>query len=107
MDCRQFSIVINLNGFCHVSNPETVLRKSYVMANDYLFVQTAVSLRTDGQNYFETPAQAGQGRRSSRKWFDSLVLQLGYNVIENHFIEYSGFDRPEGRGGVFYPISAS
>lgn len=103
-----FSIVLNVGGLYHVSDPETVLRKSHAMARDFLIVQTAVSLASDDPDYFETPAPGWTwGHRSSRQWFEALIRKLSYKVVEQHFLEYPGCDRPEDRGGIFYLISKS
>lgn len=49
-------IVANVGGLYHVDNPEKILELSYCMAKKYLIVQSVVSLATDDENYFESPA---------------------------------------------------
>ena len=78
---------------------------SYTMAKRYLIVQSVVNLATDNENYFESPAPGWTwGNRFSRKSFDKMIKELGYNVIDCHFNELEGNDRLEDRGSVYYLI---
>ncbi len=98
-------IVANVGGLYHVSNPEEILRKSYAMAKRYLIVQTVVSMAHTDAQYFESPAPGWTwGSRFSRASFDALIDRTGWTVVDRHFNELEGNDRPEDRGSVYYLI---
>ena len=98
-------VVANIGGLYHVNNPNKILAMSYTMAKRYLIVQSVVNLATDNENYFESPAPGWTwGNRFSRKSFDKMIKELGYNVIDCHFNELEGNDRLEDRGSVYYLI---
>jgi hypothetical protein len=98
-------IVANVGGLYHVANPEEILRKSYAMARRFLIVQTVVSMATDDEHYYESPAPGWTwGNRFSRASFDALIRATGWTVVDRHFNELEGNDRPEDRGSVYYLI---
>lgn len=102
---RRFSIVANVGGLYHVSNPREVLVRSYAMAERYLIIRNVVSLSTTDENYFEAPAPGWTwGTRFSRQSFDRLVQGLGWKIIDQSFNELKGNPRPEDRGSVYYLI---
>jgi hypothetical protein len=98
-------IVANVGGLYHVANPEQVLRKSHAMARRFLIVQTVVSLANHDPAYFETPAPGlPWGCRFSRESFDALMQRTGWTIVDRHFNELEGNDRPEDRGSVYYLV---
>ena len=101
-------IVANIGGLYHVTNPQEVLIMSYKMAKKYLIVQTVVSLATSSKEYFESPAPGWTwGNRFSKESFDFMIRSLNYTIIQSHFNELEGNDRPEDRGSLYYLIEKS
>lgn len=98
-------IVANVGGLYHVENPEEILRKSFAMARRFLIVQTVVSMATDDESYYASPAPGWTwGNRFSRASFDALIRRTGWAVVDRHFNELEGNDRPEDRGSVYYLV---
>ena len=95
----------NLGGLYHVNNPREILEKSYRMARRFLIVQSVVSMASDDENYFECPAPGWTwGCRFSRGWLLKAVGELGYEVIDTHFNELEGNNRPEDRGSLYFLV---
>lgn len=98
-------IVANIGGLYHLNNPEEILDLSYRMTNKYLIVQTVVSLATDDEDYYESPAPGWTwGNRFSRESFDNMIRKKGYQIVDQHFNELEGNSRSEDRGSVYYLI---
>ena len=98
-------IVANVGGLYHVPCPEEILEMSYGMAEKYLIVQNVVSLATDDENYYESPAPGWTwGNRFSRTSFDKVVRKYCPNIIDHHFNVLEGNGRQEDRGSVYYLI---
>ncbi len=98
-------VVANVGGLYHVDNPEQILELSYRMANKYLIVQSVVSLATDDEDYFESPAPGWTwGNRFSRKSFDKMIKKHCFHIVDQHFNELEGNNRSEDRGSVYYLI---
>lgn len=98
-------IVANIGGLYHVDAPEKILEMSYRMAKKFLIVQTVVSLATDDEDYFEAPAPGWTwGNRYCRKSFDKMLKGMSPDIIDHHFNELEGNNRPEDRGSVYYLI---
>jgi len=98
-------IVANVGGLYHVDNPEQILELSYRMANKYLIVQSVVSLATDDEDYYESPAPGWTwGNRFSRESFDIMIRKHRCQIVDQHFNELEGNDRQEDRGSVYYLI---
>ena len=98
-------IVANLGGLYHVANPLEVLRKSHALARRFLILQTVVSLATRDDRYFASPAPGWTwGCRFSRESFDRAIRETGWQVVDHHFNELEGNDRPEDRGSSYYLI---
>lgn len=101
-------IVANLGGLYHVGNPREILRKSHTLAKKFLIVQTVVSLARNEEDYLETPAPGWTwGSRFSRGWIEQEIQALGSEVVDRHFNELEGNDRPEDRGSVYYLLRKS
>lgn len=102
---RRFSVVANVGGLYHVSDPEAVLRQSYAMAEHFLIVQNVVSMCNDDVDYFERPAPGlSWGNRFSRRSFDALIERTGWRVLERDFNLLTANPREEDRGSVYYLI---
>ncbi|KPK25500.1 MAG: hypothetical protein AMK69_14150 [Nitrospira bacterium SG8_3] len=98
-------IVVNVGGLYHVDAPEKILELSCGMANNYLIVQSVVSLATEREDYFEAPAPGWTwGNRYSRKSFDKMIRKICPKIIDQHFNELEGNNRLEDRGSVYYLI---
>lgn len=98
-------IVANVGGLYHVANPLEVLAKSYAMARRYLIVQNVVSLANEDPRYFASPAPGWTwGSRFSRASFDKAMRDTGWDIVDQHFNELEGNDRPEDRGSAYYLV---
>ena len=98
-------IVANIGGLYHVSEPEKTLEMSYRMVKQYLIVQSVVSLATNDENYFESPAPGWTwGNRFSRKSFDKMIKRICPKIIDHRFNELEGNKELENRGSVYYLI---
>jgi len=99
------NVVANVGGLYHVSNPEEILEKSYNMAKRFLIVQSVVSMTNDDENYFESPAHGWNwGCRFNKNSFHKMIVSKGWKIIDYHFNELEGNERPEDRGSVYYLI---
>lgn len=98
-------IVANVGGLYHVENPEVILEKSYALARKFLIVQTVVSLATEADDYYESPAPGWNwGNRFSRGSFEKLIEKKAWNVVDRHFNILEGNQRLEDRGSVYFLI---
>jgi hypothetical protein len=98
-------IVANVGGLYHVADPLDILRKSHAMAKRYLIVQTVVSLASDDPQYFQSPAPGWTwGNRFSRESFDRVMRETGWQIVDRHFNELEGNERPEDRGSMYYLV---
>lgn len=100
-----YDVVANIGGLYHVSNPIEILRKSYDLAKHYLIVQSVVSLVSNRDDYFVSPAPGLQhGCRFSPQSFTKMVESQGYRIIDRFYNELEGNARPEDRGSVYFLI---
>jgi hypothetical protein len=98
-------IVANVGGLYHVDNPLEILHKSYRMAKRYLIVQNVVSLASTDAAYFRSPAPGWTwGSRFTVQSFDAAMRTAGWEVVDRHFNELEGNERPEDRGSLYYLI---
>lgn len=101
----EYDVVANIGGLYHVANPIEILRKSYDLAKRYLIVQSVVSLQSDSDDYFVSPAPGWQhGSRFSRQSFAKMVRDQGYRVIDEFFNELEGNQKPDDRGSCYFLI---
>lgn len=100
------SIVVNVGGLYHVSDPLRALEISHNMAQEYLIVQTVVSLANESADYFEAPAPGWTwGSRFSYAFLRREILKRGYKIMDEDRNVLSGNDRPEDRGSAYFLIS--
>jgi hypothetical protein len=98
-------IVANVGGLYHTSEPEKILELSYRIAKKYLIVQNVVSLATNNEDYYESPAPGWSwGNRFSRESFDKMLRGKNYQIIDQHFNVLEGNGHPKDRGSVYYLI---
>ena len=99
-----FTIVANVGGLYHVSDPGDVLRLSWQLSQRFLIVQSVVSLAHTDADYFEAPAPGWTwGSRFSEAWLCAQLLRLGGRVVDTHTNELTGNERLDDRGS-FYAI---
>ncbi|HAS22666.1 MAG TPA: hypothetical protein DCR51_05895 [Idiomarina loihiensis] len=103
---RQYDVVANIGGLYHLGNPEEVLDKSYALARNFLIVQNVVSMESNAEDYFVSPAPNWDwGSRYSRESFDKLICSKNWNVIDSHFNELESNEALSDRGSVYYLIA--
>ena len=101
----KIDIVANVGGLYHVSNPKEILLKSYNMANDYLIIQSVVSMENNNPDYFISPAPDWDwGCRFSRESFDKMVSSFGWDIMDRHFNELTGNKGLHDRGSAYYLV---
>jgi hypothetical protein len=99
------SIVINAGGLYHVEEPLRYLEQSYKMAEQYLIVQSAITIATEDENYFETPAPGWSwGCRFTYGYLEKEIRKRGYKVVDSERNLLRGNDRPEDRGSAYFLI---
>ena len=104
-DNYRASIVINTGGLYHVTNPLTVLEKSYRLATNYLIVQSVVTLATERADYFETPAPGWiWGCRFTHEFLIQAIRDRGYKIIDFERNILTGNTRAEDRGSSYFLI---
>lgn len=102
------SIVANIGGLYHTADPLRALEFSYEMCRNYLIVQSVVTLATEDEDYFETPAPGwAWGCRFSYAWLRRQIIQLGYRIIDTERNQLPGNGRPEDCGSAYFLISKS
>jgi hypothetical protein len=100
------SIVMNAGGLYHVSDPLSVLDKSYEICKSYLILQSVVSLANEDENYFETPAPGWDwGCRFSHAFLRKQIAKRGYRIIDEERNILEGNLRPEDRGSSYFFLS--
>jgi hypothetical protein len=100
------SIILNAGGLYHVTDPLRALERSYAMCQHYLIVQTVVTLATEDDNYFETPAPGWTwGSRFSYGFLRREITKRGYRIVDTDRNVLTGNDRPEDRGSAYFLIA--
>jgi hypothetical protein len=104
-ETNAYDIVANIGGLYHVSNPIDVLRMSYALTRHFLIVQSVVSMQTNDDAYFVSPAPGWQhGCRFSAPSFMKMIASQGYRILDAHFNQLEGNPRFEDRGSVYVLI---
>lgn len=99
------SIVINAGGLYHVEEPLRYLEQSYAMAEHYLIVQSVITIATEDENYFATPAPGWDwGCRFTYGYLEKEIRERGYKVVDSERNLLPGNDRPEDRGSAYFLI---
>jgi hypothetical protein len=100
------SIILNAGGLYHVTDPLRALERSYAMCQHYLIVQTVVSLATEADDYFETPAPGWTwGSRFSYAFLRREITKRGYRIVDTDRNVLTGNERPEDRGSAYFLIA--
>jgi hypothetical protein len=100
------SVVVNAGGLYHVADPLRAVEMSYAMAEHYLVIQTVVTLTTEDENYFVTPAPGWTwGSRFTFAYLQRELLKRGYKILDTQRNIFTFNERPEDRGNAFFLIS--
>lgn len=100
------SVVVNAGGLYHVTDPLRSVEISHAIAEDYLIIQTVVSLANEDENYFETPAPGWTwGSRFSFAYLKREILKRGYKIVDSDRNIFPYNQRPEDRGNAFFLIA--
>jgi hypothetical protein len=77
-----------------------------VIFTRFLIVQTVVTLATEDDNYFETPAPGWTwGSRFSYGFLRREITKRGYRIVDTDRNVLTGNDRPEDRGSAYFLIA--
>ena len=97
-------IVANIGGLYHVNDPEGILKMSYQMASKFLIVQSVVSLESNDEDYFVSPAPGWTwGCRYSKQSFDKMIKRNCPLIIDQYFnlLNCNGIS---SKGSMYYLI---
>ena len=99
------SIVVNAGGLYHVPEPLSYLEQSYAMAEHYLVLQSVITMATEDENYFESPAPGWSwGCRFTYGYLEKEIRKRRYKVVDSDRNLLTGNDRPEDRGSAYFLI---
>ena len=81
---ERYDIVLCAGGLYHVHDPKKVLELCYDWSNEYVIVQTVITLESEDEDYFIAPAPGWQhGCRFTdaalKKWLD----EIGFEILDN------------------------
>jgi 2-polyprenyl-3-methyl-5-hydroxy-6-metoxy-1,4-benzoquinol methylase len=99
-----YDIVLCCGGLYHVSDPRRVIQDCYSkLSRKYLIVQSVVSLENESGGYFITPAPGWKhGSRFSTTFLREMILQVGWQIIDDHFNQLEGNTRLCDRGSAYF-----
>lgn len=81
------------------------MEESYALALKFLIVQTVVSLASEADDYYRSPAPGWTwGNHFSRSSFEKLIEKKGWNIVDKHFNILEGNERLEDRGCIYFLI---
>src|SRR3990172_12192463 len=96
---QYFDIVLCTGGLYHISDPKGLLAKIRNLFPRYLICQSVVTLTTDDEDYFESPAPGWMhGCRFTSAGMEKMLLETGWEIIEFYENELLGNTRMEDRG---------
>lgn len=100
------SIVLNAGGLYHVADPLRALERSYAMCEHFLIVQSVVTLATEDEDYFETPAPGWTwGCRFTYGFLRREIVRRGWTIVDTDRNVLTGNDRPEDRGSAYFLVA--
>lgn len=99
---QNFDIVLCAGGLYHIANPKSLLAHILGMSPKYLICQSVVTLATDDENYFESPAPGWTwGCRFTSSGMKKMLCDSGWEILQFHENELIGNSRIEDRGSVY------
>lgn len=99
---ENFDIVLCTGGLYHISTPVALLKQIRSKTPKYLIVQTVVSLATEDENYFESPAPGWTwGCRFTSAGLKRMIKEANFEIIQFYENELVGNKRKEDRGSVY------
>jgi SAM-dependent methyltransferase len=97
-----YDFAVNFGGLYHLENPLNLLRLIRRSVTGPMFLQTIVSLKETGPDYFETPAPGWTwGSRFSERRLAEMIREAGYRTEYWSFTLASYNKRLDDRGCVF------
>jgi 2-polyprenyl-3-methyl-5-hydroxy-6-metoxy-1,4-benzoquinol methylase len=100
---RTFDLVLCAGGLYHLANPFQLLDELHRVARGFLIVQSAVTLETEAEDYFITPAPGWKhGSRFSHSGLKRALEKTGWHIIEQGRNELPGNRRRCDRGSSYF-----
>ena len=97
-----FDILLCAGGLYHLSDPKALLIKIREMAPKYLICQSVVTLATDEERYFESPAPGWTwGCRFTSAGLKRMLRDSGFEILHAYENELFGNERREDRGSAY------
>lgn len=80
---KKFQLCLCFGGLYHIENPKKLLQLLRDHVTEVLIIQTIVSLETEDENYFESPAPGWTwGCRFSHANLKNMIKETGWRVID-------------------------
>lgn len=98
-----YDIVLCCGGLYHLTDPRQLVESCLKLSKRFLIVQSVVSLESENEDYFVTPAPGWKhGSRFSTAFLRRLLHQAGWNIVDSHFNELEGNTNLCDRGSVYF-----
>jgi len=100
---ESYDVVLCCGGLYHLSDPQRVIEFSHKLSKRFLIVQSVVSLENESEDYFISPAPGWKhGSRFSAAFLRKLLQQAGWHIVDEHYNELEGNNRPCDRGSAYF-----
>ncbi|MBI5583989.1 MAG: methyltransferase domain-containing protein [Deltaproteobacteria bacterium] len=102
-----FDLVLCAGGLYHLANPFQLLDELRRVARGFLVIQSAITLETEAEDYFITPAPGWKhGSRFTHAGLKRGLERLGWRIIDQARNELPGNRRQCDRGSSYFLCQA-
>jgi len=100
---EKFDIVLNAGGLYHLQEPSKFIELSYAITRRLMVLQTVVTLETESEDYFVSPAPGWKhGCRFTDAWIRKRLSDIGWRIIQKERNVLSGNERLCDRGSSYF-----
>lgn len=98
-----FDIVLNAGGLYHLRDPLRFIKLSYSLTNRFMVLQTVVTLETESEDYFVSPAPGSDyGCRFTNAWIINRLKDVGWNILKKERDVLSGNEKLCDKGSSYF-----
>jgi hypothetical protein len=98
-------LLLNIGGLYHIENPNDLLLQMRKISPEYAVIQSVVHENRNHSDFFVSPAPYWTwGSRFTYGYLRKLIIDSGYEVLEEDFNLLYLNERPEDRGSAYFLV---
>lgn len=100
---KKYNIVLCAGGLYHLKDPKELIELAYKITDNFLIIQSVITMETEDKNYFISPAPGWKhGSRFTDSKLRQWIVDAGFKIVKHERNKLHANKKLSDRGSTYY-----